>query len=276
MNCLKPELSEAEYRSHPAIGSSQVKALREVPVFLHHEDNPLTVKPDMHRGTLSHAATLERLTKSQLAERFPIERRAGWKEEDQENSLFLAQKVHSHPLISRILKVGKPEVSVFGELCGVECKGRIDWYQDLDDDAKVMVKRKGVPFAVDSSAINLYDLKTLSKGMAEQEAFMKYVGNNDLHVQAAFYHDLVQKVLGSAPARFSWIAVEREPPYMMAVYNAADWLPLGRFEDERNLQHYRDYLQLNPEKRESLKFAGYHEDERILPVPAWKMKGIYE
>ena len=70
------------YRTDPALGSSQVKALDDIQRFLHAEKNPLKETPDMHRGTLIHGALLERLSQAQLAERHPIEKRAGWRDED--------------------------------------------------------------------------------------------------------------------------------------------------------------------------------------------------
>ena len=272
MNSIQPRMNEKEYRSHPALGSTQVKALSEIQVFLHLERHPLKETGDMHRGTLSHAAVLEKLSTEQLMERHPYEKKAGWKEEDHDLAFNINDSVRQHPLIGRILQLGKPEVAVFAELCGVPCKGKIDWYQDLDDDQKIATKRGGVPFKVDASAINLYDFKTLGKGKARQEEFEKYVGNFGLHIQAAFYYDLVKEVLGHEPARFSWIVVEREPPHMCAVYNAESWLELGRYEYTKNLQHYRDYVQLDPEKQKSLQRSGYHEDERVLGVPGWIQK----
>jgi hypothetical protein len=272
MNSIQSNLTEEEYRSHPALGSTQVKTLSEIQVFLHQENNPLKETPDMHRGTLSHASVLEKLGKEQLVERHPYEKRAGWKEEDHDLAYNIKDSAYQHPLIGRILQLGKPEVAVFAELCGVQCKGKIDWYQDLDDDFKISTKRGGVPFKIDASAINLYDFKTLGKGKAHPDEFMKYVGNNGLHVQAAFYFDIVKEILGHEPARFSWIVVEREPPHMCAVYNAEDWLELGRYEYTKNLQHYRDYLQLDPKKQEALNHSGYHEDERVLKVPGWIQK----
>lgn len=272
MKSIQPRMNEKEYRSHPALGSTQVKALSEVQVFLHLERHPLKETGDMHRGTLSHAAVLEKLSTERLMERHPYEKKAGWKEEDHDLAFNINDSVRQHPLIGRILQLGKPEVAVFAELCGVPCKGKIDWYQDLDDDQKIATKRGGVPFKVDASAINLYDFKTLGKGKARQEEFEKYVGNFGLHIQAAFYYDLVKEVLGHEPARFSWIVVEREPPHMCAVYNAESWLELGRYEYTKNLQHYRDYVQLDPEKQKSLQRSGYHEDERVLGVPGWIQK----
>ena len=56
---------------------------------------------------------------------------------------------------------------------------------------------------------------------------------------------------------------------MMAVYDPSDWLDIGRYEYQRNLQHYRDYLQLSDAEREQAMVSGYHQDERVLPVPAW-------
>jgi len=261
-----------EYHRHQAKGSTQVKAMKNIATYLYEETHPRKVLPDMHRGTLIHAACLEALTEEQLAKRHPCESRAGWKKEDHQGAASVNGKMRKHPLIGRILQLGSPEVSAFATLDGVECKARIDWYQDLDDHKKISVVRGGVPFSVDASAVHLYDLKTVSKGVADQEAFSKYVGNYGLHVQAALYYDVITTVLGLPPARFSWIAVERDPPHLMAVHAADDWLEIGREIYRKNLQNYRDWMRLSASSREQTRNAGYHEDERVLPVPAWIKK----
>ena len=258
-----------EYHRHPAKGSTQVKAMKNIATYLHEETDPRTETPGMHRGTLTHAASLEALKDEQLALRHPYEKRAGWKKEDHQLALRIASVLRKHPLIGRILQLGDPEVSAFATLDGVECKARIDWYQDLDDHKKISTVRGGVPFSVDASAVHLYDLKTVSKGVAEQDAFSKYVGNFGLHVQAALYYDVIATVLGSPPARFSWIAVERDAPHLMAVHAADEWLEIGRKIYRQNLQNYRDWMQMNVSSQEHIKNAGYSEDERVLPVPAW-------
>ena len=268
-NYILKKLEAEEYHRLSDKGSTQVKAMKNIVTFLHQEENPWTETPVMHRGTLIHAATLEALKEELLALRHPYENRAGWKKEDHQLALRIAAALRKHPLIGRILQLGEPEVSAFATLEGVECKARIDWYQDLDDHKKISVVRGGVPFAVDSSAVHLYDLKTVSKGVAEQEAFSKYVGNYGLHVQAALYYDIVGTVLGSPPARFSWIAVERDPPHLMAVHAADDWLEIGRREYRQNLKNYRDWMALSASSQEDIINSGYSEDERVLPVPAW-------
>ena len=268
-NYILKKLDADVYHGHPEKGSTQVKAMRNLASYLHEETDPRTETPGMHRGTLTHAAALEALKDEQLASRYPYENRAGWKKEDHQLALRIAAALRKHPLIGRILQLGEPEVSAFATLEGVECKARIDWYQDLDDHKKISVVRGGVPFAVDSSAVHLYDLKTVSKGVAEQEAFSKYVGNYGLHVQAALYYDIVGTVLGSPPARFSWIAVERDPPHLMAVHAADDWLEIGRREYRQNLKNYRDWMALSASSQEDIINSGYSEDERVLPVPAW-------
>ena len=141
MRSIQPKLSDKDYRSHPALGSTQVKALSDIQVFLHLENNPLKETPDMHRGTLAHGAVLERLGKDQLSKRHPYQKKAGWKEEDHDLAFSIRDVLRSHPLIGRILQLGKPEVPVFAELCGVPCKGKVDWYQDLDDDQAIATKR---------------------------------------------------------------------------------------------------------------------------------------
>jgi len=268
-NSIVKRMDADEYHRHPAKGSTQVKAMRTIASYLHEETDPRTETPGMHRGTLTHAAALEALKDEQLALRHPYEKRAGWKKEDHQLALRIASVLRKHPLIGRILKLGDPEVSAFATLEGVECKARIDWYQDLDDHKKISTVRGGVPFSVDASAVHLYDLKTVSKGVAEQEAFSKYVGNYGLHVQAALYYDVIATVLGSPPARFSWIAVERDAPHLMAVHAADEWLEIGRKIYRQNLQNYRDWMQMNVSSQEHIKNAGYSEDERVLPVPAW-------
>ena len=50
-----------EYHRHPAKGSTQVKAMKNIATYLHEETDPRTDTPGMHRRTLTHAASLEAL-----------------------------------------------------------------------------------------------------------------------------------------------------------------------------------------------------------------------
>jgi len=104
------------------------------------------------------------------------------------------------------------------------------------------------------------DLKSTKD--ASPNAFARDVLNYGYHVQAAFYLDGLN-VLGPASRRFVVIAVEKEPPYGVAVYELDDeWIDLGR-------DAYRDYLRKHAACLASGHWPGY--SDAIIPIspPRW-------
>ena len=168
------------------------------------------------------------------------------KQEDYDKILRMADAVHGHLFARTLLTDGRAERSVFWNdpETGVLCRIRPDWQR------------------VDGT---LVDLKTTTD--ARQYAFEKAVANFRYHVQAAFYADGIQAAalsLGDAKGLdFCFIAVEKDPPHVVAVYMAsAEMVHAGRRQYRENLQRYAECLQ----KKD---WPGYPEEVQIINLPRW-------
>jgi hypothetical protein len=105
--------------------------------------------------------------------------------------------VRKHPAASRILLDGESEVTIrwTDESTGLPCKSRADYY----------VRDKRL----------VADLKSTED--ASPEAFMRSVAKYRYHVQDALYRDGF-RACGEAIDHFALVAVEKEPPFGVAVY----------------------------------------------------------
>jgi exodeoxyribonuclease VIII len=161
--------------------------------------------------------------------------------------------VYSHPVASELLDDGIAELSVFAELLGrkksavcselrgVSVKCRPDW---LHDNSVIV------------------DLKTTEN--AGPNAFAKSVANFRYHVQAAFYTDICREV-GIDVKAFVFIAVEKNPPYAVSVYELdSDSIEVGRTLYQRNLETYRRC-------RETDHWPAYGDAIEVLTLPRWAM-----
>lgn len=158
----------------------------------------------------------------------------------------MAASVMAHPAASRLLTdvPGKAEISFYwndpvtGELCRI----RPDWLRD--DDIIV-------------------DLKTTDD--ASPDGFAKSVANWRYDVQDAFYCDGFREVTGRR-ARFVFIAVEKKPPYAVAVYALdAESKEIGRAQ-------YREDLDKYAACKANDNWPGYGDAVQKLNMPGWHKK----
>ena len=141
-----------------------------------------------------------------------------------------------------LLQGGKPEVSVFwqDEDTGEECRCRPDYWND------------GYNIIV--------DLKTTQD--ASPTGFAKSIANYRYHVQAAFYMQGVYAATGKYPERFVFIAIEKEAPFAVGVYEIdADALALGR-------ELYQRDLRTLQQAKQSQQWHAYPKPQ-ILSLPKW-------
>lgn len=113
---------------------------------------------------------------------------------DLDKAIEIWNAVNAHEAASMLLSQGEPEVTYFytDPTTGVDCKVRMDW---LRTDLNWIV-----------------DLKTTLD--ASRNAFEKSIATYRYHVQPAHYMPAVNA------EKFFFIAVEKEPPYGVAVYDA--------------------------------------------------------
>ncbi len=146
----------------------------------------------------------------------------------------IRDSVHRHPAAKQLLAKGEPELTSFytDKETGLLCKARADWY------------RPDLGWIV--------DLK--STRSAHPEEFRHSAAKYRYHVQAAHY-------LPAFDAdQFLFIALEKEEPYAVAVYNAECALPAGRAQRYLDLLAYKTCLDQNY-------FPGYGEDIQDLILP---------
>lgn len=144
------------------------------------------------------------------------------------------------------------------EICGywydpffpeVLCKFRADWLR----------KPSGV----------CVDLKSTKD--ARSSYFVKAAYNFDYHLQAAWYPYGLTQITGIEHNQFFFIAVEKEPPYGVNVYQAdSEFIQLGQIECQRGIKIYADCLKTKtwpayPDQTLSLPLPGYVK-RREMPV----------
>jgi len=138
------------------------------------------------------------------------------------------------------LRDGRPEVSVLYEDDGVQCKCRIDY---LGDDA-------------------IIDLKTTTDASANgfQDSVFKFGYNRQqAHYQRPFE-------LAGTPKRFYFWAVEKEPPFLNAIYELDEAaLIMGRAEREKLMALYKTCKALD-------KWPGLPTTIQTISLPAWAFR----
>ena len=159
--------------------------------------------------------------------------------EDYDRLVIMRNRVYEHPAANTILSMkGKYEQSYqwTDEATGEICKSRPDFHTA---DCSLLV-----------------DLKTTED--ASEYGFKKSCHTYRYHVQAAWYLRSLQKA-----ESFVFIAVEKKPPYMVAVYNAsANMIAAGNRVADKNLATLA-------ECRKTGKWVGYSEEITELDLPPY-------
>lgn len=163
--------------------------------------------------------------------------------------------VMAHPGARHLLTSGQgfAELSVYwtDEATGELCRCRPDWW-----------RADGI----------LVDLKTTED--ASKEGFRQSVVKWGYHVQAPYYLDGTEAAhrAGHAPegfqhpTAFAFIAVEKKPPHLVAVYDLdAESMDVGRAE-------YRDKLDALAECKRTGAWPGYGDERQTIGLPEWFLK----
>lgn len=251
-----------EYHADPVEGgslsSSGARRILESPArFRYDLDHPRTTTKAFDVGHATHRVVLgagldyvlvdrERWdTKAVKAEVAGI-REAGkvpLKAADYHAVHAMAAAISAHPLAGRLFDVfgGVPEQVLIWQdnQTGVWRRAMLDWRRD-----RVIV-----------------DYKTADS--ASPTAFGRAVANFGYHQQDQYYRDGVTALgLDDDPA-FLFVVQEKDPPYLVAVYDLDDEaLRIGRERNRRALERYRDCT-------ESGLWPGYSTDIETIALPRW-------
>lgn len=131
-----------------------------------------------------------------------------------------------------------------------------------DPDMKMLCKCR--PDYLRKMAI--LDIKTCMD--ASYEAFQRAIIDHRYHVQGAYFLDGVAAVLKDGVKRdFVLIAVEKNPPFAVAVYKLDDaTIELGRTAYKEDLQEYKRHTE-HPEL-----WSGYSSGVQEMTLPNWAKK----
>lgn len=151
--------------------------------------------------------------------------------------------VEYHPAADILLASGESELSMFWDDDGVLCKVRPDFW---------------------NTEGWLVDVKTTED--ARSDAFGRSCWNYRYFVQSAYYMDGVAAATGVNPSGFIFLAIEKQPPYAIAVYVASPRMLLaGAKEYRRNLATYR-YC------RTADDWPAYPQEITPIDLPPWAEK----
>lgn len=266
---LHREISEHVYRAWDAVNQSTLWTFRRSPAharyaFLHPDATDAT---DL--GSAIHVVLLE---PAELENRFAvrppgIDRRtnvgkAQWAEfelasvgktilesrDAYETLLGIRDALADHPLAFDLLtKPGLTEISALWRSDETACKGRIDR----------LTSYGGWTWAIDVKSTN----------DASRDAFARSCVNYGYYLQAAFYLDGLETI-DPRDRRFAFIAVEKKPPYAMAVYEPdIVFLEAGRDEYARHMRTWRSCIA-------SGRWPGYPAEIETLTAPFWFEKRL--
>ena len=249
--------TNAEYHAHEAVSKSDLDLIHKSPAHYkaaRHEDTPA-----LRFGTAFHCAVLEndrfnaaytviegdRRTKA-VKDSIKDAEAAGkiiLTADDFNAIMSMAQAVFKNPICAALLRGSLKEHSVFAELDGVRVKCRPDGWST----------EKGV----------LFDLKSTED--ASPEGFARTVAKYRYHVQDAFYRHVVASATNcdADDLSFIFIAVEKKPPFAVALYQLDEMATLqGWVEARDDMRRYKD-------AQTSGKWCGYSPKIESLSLPRW-------
>ena len=254
------KMPNAEYHAKDDISASDLKNwVKTCPKVWHQlkygdgkVDHAPVVKKAFRDGELAHAFTLEteraakeyivcpnRTTKAgkAAAEEIIAQGKEPISQVEYDLAPSLAASVHNHPLASKLLTYGQPELSYFKNdpSTGLAVKARPDW---INGDIIV-------------------DLKTTGEGGASPDNAIKTIARYLYHLQAAHY---LQVTLAS---EFYFVFVEKVYPFAVGVYSLDD----DTLREGRALRHLA--LTEIAKCHTDGYWRGYSESVETLSLPNW-------
>lgn len=163
--------------------------------------------------------------------------------DDWQHCLNMRDAVRRHPAAAMLLQDGFVEQSFF--------------FNDLQTDAPVKIR----PDHLNHNLRWIVDVKTTDD--ASPSSFGKTFYSYSYHKQAALLFDGMSTVDADQWAGVAFIAVEKEPPYAVAVYYATD------ADIEEGRRAYRGNLLTYMECRSTNQWPSYSEGLEPIQRPGW-------
>lgn len=263
-----PNIPIEEYLRHASVSKSQLDQLAKSPAhYLASLTTPRKETPAMRIGSIFHGIVLEpervKIAVAPVCDKRTKDGKATWETFCIENAgaeivtadegemlSGMAASIKAHPAASALLAgAGIAEGSCwwYDDQSGELCRCRPDFYRR---DLGIIV-----------------DLKTTED--ASPKEFARSIANYRYHMQSAFYQDGVEAATGDFIKGFVFVAVEKRPPYAVAVYQLdMQGVEAGRVEYKRLLLDLADC-------KAAKKFPGYSDRIETISMPAWSIKEFY-
>lgn len=249
--------TNAEYHAADGISKSDLDLIHKSPahyIAARHEETPaLRFGSAFHCAVLEHDRFNEAYTIVEGDRRTKVVKDAIKDAEaagkiiltaDDFNAIMsMTESVLKNPICAALLRDSLKEHSVFGELDDVRVKCRPDGWN------------------VEKSV--LFDLKSTED--ASPEGFARTVAKYRYHVQDAFYRHVVASATGgdADDLSFIFIAVEKKPPFAVALYQLDELAALQGWVDAReDLRRYKA-------AKDTDKWGGYSPRIETLSLPRW-------
>lgn len=264
---VHPKLSAEEYFEIDAINKSGLDLLEKSPLHYwsaYRDPNrePRRVTPAMKLGTAIHCAVLEpsKFNERYIVEPEGLDRRTKEGKAKAEELRSSNREVISH---DDFLTVSKISESVFKNdaastlLSGGKSEFSLAW---IDPETNVNCKAR-LDYIAEKGKI-IIDLKSAED--ASPSGFSMACARYNLHRQAAWYLEGVERTLGLRPEIFVFVVFEKEPPFASAFYYAsADMIRQGTEECRTLLKAYASCLARD-------EWPGYAEELREINLPKWR------
>lgn len=285
------ELPDPEYRAAKGIAQSALKEMRLSPAHFRvaaepsggggeeeaeaeeeaEEDKPRSAALDF--GTALHTALLEPSAFNALyvvaPPDFSARTKAGklWKADmEAQGRKILKQKdlnvvdemilnIMAHPIARLAVQESRHEAAIFAP---IEFDG-------------VVLQRKGKTDMLCNSGTTIADLKSTTYGKGHPDAWGKVIAERFYHVQAAYYLDMVNAVIGSEQfTDFVHIVVEKTQPHAVACYR----LSPDVIEEGRTL--YMKWLRQVAECTRAEHWPAYPATLLPVELPKWATKKPFD
>jgi len=260
------DMPDVEYHARPELSSTEARLLLESPAkYRWRKDNPPLIDDSskFDIGEAVHGKVLGAGADTVVVDADDWRSKAAREAREEARAAGLApllkreaemvdqmtDSVLAHPTARALLEQdGYPEVSLFTEVDGVPVRARFDFLPARSERRTVAV-----------------DLKTTVS--AAKSDFEKSVAKYEYPVQRAWYLDAYTELTGDTDAEFVFIAVEKEPPYLVAVYQLPTvWAEKGHVMADRARKLWAACI-------ESGAWPGYPSDVQLLDEPTWH---VYE
>lgn len=142
----------------------------------------------------------------------------------------------------KYLSAGDAEVSIFWQMMGHSCRGRIDWLTEIDGEHV------------------LVGLKSARDCRLQQ--FGRQAANLAYHLQWAYYFDGWKAITGKSP-RVVEIVVEAKAPHAVTVYQIPDDVL------QQGAEEYLELLEQLAECERTNRWPGPSPAEQVMVLPSW-------